>query len=167
MVPFGLRPPAPAGTACPSSHAEHAILGNIRRSARLSRVYKDQLWAPPPRPRRFADSKSRCSCTWAISIARPRPARVSVEEPDGFAVAEDALWAAHGEGSPLRATLEVSEECLARAREHFTDRDRGADFHHRIPDLCEQICEGVGRKPHASIWHRRQRATLGPVRGSR
>jgi RNA polymerase sigma-70 factor (ECF subfamily) len=34
-----------------------------------------------------------------------QPPRVSFEDLDGFAVAEDALRAAHGEGSPLRATL--------------------------------------------------------------
>jgi RNA polymerase sigma-70 factor (ECF subfamily) len=43
-----------------------------------------------------------------------RPARVSVEDPDGFAVAEDALRAAHDEGSPLRVTLlqEIREAML-------------------------------------------------------
>jgi RNA polymerase sigma-70 factor (ECF subfamily) len=58
---------------------------------------------------------------WVFAILRSvflrqatRPARMSVEDPDGFAVGEDVFRAAHDEGSPLRAALlqEIREAML-------------------------------------------------------
>lgn len=65
----------------------------------------------------------------------------------------------------IRDDLEVTEECLARVRGTFyRGRDRGADVHHRLPDVCQQVCEGLEAYAPGFLVLRAGQHVMGPGR---